>query len=305
MNRPVLAWILFPGVIFVLAGALTAGWIERKVRARMEYRQGPPLLQTLYDWIKLAVKRPKGRRSFVGNLRTLVASAGLVGALVFSILVWQALFFPFSGFTGDFFAWLACFSAASLLPDLADPSGRGRSRIGPGTVNLRVSSSFPLFIAWGVPYLGAGASFRISDVIRSQSVYGPAAFSPEGALAFVVSFISLFAAIRPADADGFEAGMRIAGAAAEPHPGLRIAMADMSRLILLFTVPEAMILLFAGGAAASGLMVAGFLYALIFLVLTAVPNLGPSRTRGRLLRGHLGPLTLAALAAVALTLLHR
>ncbi len=305
MNGPILSWILFPGVIFVLTGALLAGWIERKVRARMEYRQGPPPLQILYDWIKLSVKRPEGRRSPRGLLRTAAAAAGLAGAFGFGILVWQDRFIPFSGFPGDFFAWLACFSAASLLPDLADTAGRGRSRCGPGSFNIRITSIFPLFIAWGVPHLGAGASFGIPDLIRSQSVYGPAVFSPEGGLAFAVSFVSVFAAVRSADSDGSEAGMRIAGPAAEPHPGIRIALADMSRLILLFTVPEAMVLLFTGGAAATGRMVSILLYAAVFLALTAIPNLGPARTRGRSLRGHLGPLTLAALAAVALTLIGR
>lgn len=305
MNGSVLTRLLFPELLFVLAGALLAGWIERKVRARLEFRQGPPPLQTLYDWIKLSVKRPEGRRTLRSLLRTAAAAAGLAGAFGFGILVWQNRFIPFSGFAGDFFAWLVCFSAASLLPDLADTAGRGRSRCGPGSFNIRITSIFPLFIAWGVPHLGAGASFGIPDLIRSQSVYGPAVLSPEGGLAFTVSFISVFTAVRSADSDGFEAGLRIAGPAAEPHPGIRIALAGMSRLLLLFTVPEAMVLLFTGGASATGFWVSGLLYLAIFLALIAIPNLGPARTRGRSLRTHLGPLTLAALAAVALTLIRR
>ncbi len=305
MNGFVLTRVLLPGIFFVLAGALLAGWIERKVRARLEFRQGPPPLQPLYDWIKLSIKRPEGRRSLRGLLRTAAAAAGLAGAFGFGILVWQDRFIPFNGFTGDFFAWLVCFSAASLLPDLADTAGRGRSRCGPGAFNIRATSIFPLFIAWGVPHLGAGSSFCIPDLIRSQSVYGPAVFSPEGGIAFVVSFISVFAAVRSGDSEGSEAGMRITGPAAEPHPGIRIALAGMSRLILLFTVPEAMVLLFTGGAAATGRTVSILLYIALFLALIVIPNLGPARTRGRSLRAHLGPLTLAALAAVALALIQR
>lgn len=305
MNGSDLTRMLFPEVVFVFAGALLAGWIERKVRARIEFRQGPPPLQILYDWIKLSVKRPEGRRSLKSLLRTAAAAAGLACALGFGILVWQNRFIAFSGFAGDFFAWLVCFSAASLLPDLSDIGGRGRSRCGPGAFNVRITSIIPLFIAWGVPHLGAGASFGIPDLIRSQSVYGPAVFSPEGGLAFAVSFISLFTAVRSADSDGSAAGMRIAGPAAEPHPGIRIALAGMSRLILLLTVPEAMVLLFTGGASATGRTISMSLYAAVFLALIIIPNLGPARTRGRSLRTHLGPLTLAALAAVALTLIQR
>jgi NADH-quinone oxidoreductase subunit H len=268
MNRPVLAWLLFPGAVFVFTGAIAAGWIERKLRARMEYRSGPPPLQILYDWIKLAVKHSGGFRSARGRLRLFAASAGLAGALGFSMLVWQARFFPSRGFAGDFFAWMAGFAAASLLPDLADSMDRGRSRNARGTFDLRLTAEFPLFIAWGVPFLGAGGSFRISDVITAQRVYGPGIFSPEGVLAFAVSFVSLFTAIRASEADGPREGIRVDGGSSENHPGFRLALPDMSRLILLFTAPEVMVLLFAGGTApsASGRMVSDFLYAIFFLL---------------------------------------
>jgi NADH-quinone oxidoreductase subunit H len=304
MNRTVLGWLLFPGAVFVGCGAIAAGWLERKLAARMEYRTGPPPLQILYDWIKLAVKRSDGHRSPVRSLAAWVAPAA---AFAFSMLVWQSAFFPVRGFRGDFFVWMACFAAASLLPDLLEPRNGGNGRRGPGDFDLRLSSEIPLFIAWGAPFLSAGGSFRVSDVIAGQRVYGPALFSLTGVLAFGVSFVALFSALRPSGTAAAREGVPVEGDPPGTHPGFRIALSEMSRLMLLFSAPEAAVLLFAGGPgrSSSGRLLPGLLYAVLLILLTAVPSLGPRRTRTGSLRMHLGPLTLTALAAVGLTLIGR
>ena len=51
--RALLALLVFPGLLY----ALPAGWLmlglERKLRARFQRRIGPPIVQPVYDFLKL------------------------------------------------------------------------------------------------------------------------------------------------------------------------------------------------------------------------------------------------------------
>ena len=52
-----LFWILiFPGFLFTILLGIVATWIVRKVSALVHHRIGPPVLQTLYDVLKLLGK---------------------------------------------------------------------------------------------------------------------------------------------------------------------------------------------------------------------------------------------------------
>ena len=47
---------VFPGVLFTAVLGLMAGWLDRKVSARFQYRVGPPLFQNFNDFFKLLGK---------------------------------------------------------------------------------------------------------------------------------------------------------------------------------------------------------------------------------------------------------
>ena len=52
-----LFWLLvFPGFLFTIAVGLYACWVVRKVTALIHHRIGPPVLQPLYDVLKLLGK---------------------------------------------------------------------------------------------------------------------------------------------------------------------------------------------------------------------------------------------------------
>src|SRR5512146_2011720 len=53
----VLAVLLFPGGLFAVLVGLALKGVDRRFAARLQRRVGPPLLQPLYDLIKLARKR--------------------------------------------------------------------------------------------------------------------------------------------------------------------------------------------------------------------------------------------------------
>lgn len=79
--------LIFPGGIFTIAISLLLAGIDRKLVARMQLRQGPPLLQPLFDTFKLFGKEvivPKNanRKTFL-----LAPIVGLVCILIIPIFI--------------------------------------------------------------------------------------------------------------------------------------------------------------------------------------------------------------------------
>ncbi|MTJ80211.1 MAG: NADH-quinone oxidoreductase subunit H [Telmatospirillum sp.] len=84
---PVLAVAVFPGGLFALALGLLLKGIDRRVAARLQRRVGPPLLQPLFDLIKLARKEtlvpetavtPVFRGAPVAGLAAMVLAAAMI-----------------------------------------------------------------------------------------------------------------------------------------------------------------------------------------------------------------------------------
>ena len=98
-SRSLLALLVFPGLLY----ALPAGWLmlglERKLRARMQGRIGPPLRQPFLDLVKLLGKTPVARVAADRGLLTglpLLAVGSTLGALAL-----LPVFAGQGGFAGD------------------------------------------------------------------------------------------------------------------------------------------------------------------------------------------------------------
>jgi NADH-quinone oxidoreductase subunit H len=75
---------LFPGLLFAVPAAWFFTWSEHKATARMQRRIGLPLLQPLYDFVKLMGKRTSSRYGIKGDLLRLypvVSVLSLLGAV--------------------------------------------------------------------------------------------------------------------------------------------------------------------------------------------------------------------------------
>ncbi len=115
--RSLISVLIFPGLLY----ALPAGWLmcgfERKLRARLQGRIGPPLSQPFFDFVKLLSKRPVERAKSDLMLLTgltLVAVVATIGALAL-----LPVFAGDTGFAGDLILIIGLLEMAPICVILA------------------------------------------------------------------------------------------------------------------------------------------------------------------------------------------
>ncbi|MCL2339758.1 MAG: NADH-quinone oxidoreductase subunit H, partial [Actinomycetia bacterium] len=106
--------LIFPGFLFLFALALALQFIDRKVYARLQNRQGPPWFQPLADFIKLLGKEsiiPDEANRLLFSALPVIALAAVVTAFL-SVPIWgtQALM----AFPGDMIVVLALLTLVPL-----------------------------------------------------------------------------------------------------------------------------------------------------------------------------------------------
>jgi ech hydrogenase subunit B len=142
-------------VLAPLLGGLLAG-IDRKITARMQGRQGPPILQSFYDVTKLINKK-----TFIVN--------NMQHFLVFSFLIFViltgALFF------GGFDILLVFFTlttAAMFLVIAATSANSPYSSMGAQRELAQMLAYEPMVLLAAVGLYMATGSFRVSDIVQAD-----------------------------------------------------------------------------------------------------------------------------------------
>lgn len=108
---------LFPGFLFAIPAAWFFVWCEHKIVARMQRRIGPPILQPLYDFVKLFSKRTpvrSGIRSRLLSIYPVLSVLSLLGALAL-----LPVFATGIRFTGDGIVLIALLEVPSICFILA------------------------------------------------------------------------------------------------------------------------------------------------------------------------------------------
>ncbi len=93
--------LIFPGFLFLSALGLGAEFLDRKLYARLQNRQGPPWFQPLADFIKLSAKEeviPEEANPSMFRLMPVLAITATITAF-FYIPMWSAK--PIFAFSGD------------------------------------------------------------------------------------------------------------------------------------------------------------------------------------------------------------
>lgn len=147
------AYIIFAPIL----GGLTSG-IDRKITARMQGRQGPPVLQPFYDVIKLLKKETV----VVNHVQIFY----LITFLVFVIFT-GCLFF--GGF--DLLLVFFALTTANLFLILAATSSHSPyANMGANREMMQMLAYEPMVLLTAVGFYLATGTFKVRDIIASDSV---------------------------------------------------------------------------------------------------------------------------------------
>jgi NADH-quinone oxidoreductase subunit H len=157
------ALFIFPGMLYGVPMAWLMLWLERKLRARMQGRIGPPFYQPFFDFVKLMAKRPISRSRadavLMAALPLLAVSAGLVSLALLPV------FSGSRGFAGDLVLLTAFIEVPSLCAVLAGFASRSIFGQVGATREALLSISYNLpFLTAVVAMAYSGRSLALADV---------------------------------------------------------------------------------------------------------------------------------------------
>lgn len=260
---------LIISLILIITAPLLGGIVygfERVVKARMQRRVGPPLLQPFYDFLKLAGKR-----------KMIVHSAHAFLGIMHLISLWFALAVLLLGGDLILIIFLHLLSSALLL--LAAYSTRSVfSHLGANRSAISIVAYEPVLI------LIAVAIFMLTGSFEAKSAFGsdqPLLYKMP--LAFVALLLVLPIKLKKSPFDVAEAHQEVTGGVELEYSGIfyeAIYTAKWLDYVFCFTL----VLLFAGSNIVLGLALVGF----TFLYLNALDNSTARVNYKQMLRFSLG-----------------
>ena len=265
---------------------MVSSWVDRKVTARVQYRVGPPLLQPLYDVLKLMGKETlvparAQRRGFL-----LAPVVGLSAAALAATVLWAANLWPRQEFVGDLIVviYLLTIPAVATIYGAA-ASGSPHAAIGASReMKLLLSYELPLILSALVPILKVsqspdfGATFSLGSLVAFQQQAGWALWSVSGAIAFVAALLAVQAKLTLVPFDMPEAETELMGGVYVEYSGPPLAMIKLGRMFMLAVLPVYMATLFLGGLGTptwQGWLALAGKYVAILVLIVLIRNTNP------------------------------
>jgi len=303
--NPILIYIIcFP---FTAIVGMLASWIDRKVTARVQWRVGPPLFQPLYDFVKLLGKEtliPKGCSKVTFLFAPLF---GLVAVNFVSMLVWTAIFWPEKSFGGDLIVVLYFLMIPSLAVIMGGFASRnpiaslGASR----EMKLMLADELPFLFAIFVVVIQAGGAIRLGQLIAYQQTHGWVFLSASGICAMTVAIITMQAKLTLIPFDIPEAETEIMSGPYVEYSGPPLAIFKLTRMMMLFTLPMVLVLVFLGGMHFQGWFILWSIlkYVILLVLIILIRNTNPRLRIDQAVKFLWGPVTIIGVAAVVLAFL--
>jgi len=245
-------------LLALVFGGLLYGF-ERVVRARMQNRKGPPVLQPFYDMYKLIDKRAFIIHPFhtilgIMHFITLWVVVGLI------IMGTNLLYIIFLHLLATLFIIIAGFSVKSVF-----------SHIGSNRELLAVLAYEPIFIFIATGFYILNGSYEIS-VIRDNS-----AQLSSLALLFIAFLIVMPLKLKKSPFDACEAHQEIVGGVEIEYSGVYFEFLYMAKW-LEYVFVYLLLFLFAGNSLVLGVVLASLTFLLINLVDNSTARLSINQT---------------------------
>ncbi len=163
------AWLVFPGALFLFICAWGFEWLDRRVLARLQGRVGPPWFQPLADVIKLLAKEdilPVGASRWASEALPILSLAAVMAGILYIPIGERAA----HAFEGDLVVVLFLLSVPALAYFLAGWVTGGIYSIIGGSRSLLQYFSYevPFLMALSGPAILSG-SWSISQITQWQA----------------------------------------------------------------------------------------------------------------------------------------
>ncbi|MFC1556527.1 respiratory chain complex I subunit 1 family protein [candidate division KSB1 bacterium] len=244
----ILAFIVFPGILFSSVAGLVLQWVDRKVSARIQWRKGPPFAQPFYDILKLMGKellipRVSSKTGFL-----LAPLSGFVGIALASTILWMTNINPAKSFVGDLIVvfYLLIIPSLAIIWGAAS-SGNPFSAIGASReMKLILGYELPLIIAVLVVAFKL-RTLSLGDIILIQQEEGLVIGNISVILAFLVTIICSTAKLGLPPFDMAEADTELMEGVLLEYSGVALCMIKLTQAMSLFVLPVFLATVFLGG----------------------------------------------------------
>ena len=306
MGKELLYFLIFPGFLFsaVIGGFLS--WFDRNVTAWVQFRQGPPILQPLYDFVKLLVKETivPARGSKLTFLTAPVLA--LFGATMSAVFILLPALGITTGFAGD----IICLIYLLNIPSITYIIGALAS--GNPLANVGASREMKLIMSYEIPFLlvllsiviKADMSIKLSEIITTQITNGAFIGSLSGILGFIVALMCMQAKLALVPFDMPEGEGEICDGITIEYSGTPYAMIILTKYIMLFILPAFVISILMSGLHFTGIHILWSVLKILLIVLliTLIRNTNPRVKIHQAMRFFWLWMNLFAIAGVVLAL---
>ena len=294
-------YLIFPGFLFSAVIGLLAGWVDRKVTARIQWRVGPPWYQNFADILKLLGKEtilPEGAKlTFL-----LSPFLGLLSLILVVTILGMAIRSPLDSFLGDLIVVLYLL----IIPAIAMIIGAFASRN--PLASMGASREMKLVLGYELPFIlsvivviiKSQGAIQIGSILNHQINSGSNLASFSGVLAFMVAILCMQAKLGFVPFDVAEAEQEIMAGALIEYSGPPLAIFKLTKALLLYTMPLLLIVLFLGKDLSPLFLIAKYIALLVIIIL--IKNTNPRLRIDQALKFFWGPVSILAIIAIALAL---
>lgn len=296
----------FISVAVVLILGMATSWVDRKVTALVQARVGPPWYQPVADVAKLLGKEmlvPETSRAMGFALAPVAgfAAACVAGAILLGMLITGR------EFAGDLIVLVYLLAVPSVSMIIgACASGNPVSVVGASReMKMLLAYELPMLIVLVTTVFRAGGDFRIARLVAHQQAEGWMLLSASGVIGFIVALVSIQAKLGLVPFDAPEAEQEIMGGVMAEYSGPALALFRLTKMMLLCMLPVLMGVLFLGGFRMRGwdILWSVLKYMAVVVPLVLIRNTNPRLRVDQITRFFWGPMTVLALAGLALAAL--
>ncbi len=270
--------LIFPGLLFTAVLGLTAGWIDRKVSARFQYRVGPPFLQNFNDFLKLLGKETLLVKDGIITLFILAPIISFGITVLVSAMIGTPMFFGV-GFGGDIIVIMYMLMIFSVMIILGGSStGNVYSSLGAGReIKLLLADELAFILVLFVPIIKSGYTLTLTGILEYQHVNGMMISSASGIIAFIIGLLCIQAKMTLPPFHIPEAETEIVEGPFMEYSGPPLAFWKLNHFMLYVVFPFLLILLFWGGFNFTGVEILWSIlkYLLIVVLMIIIKNTNP------------------------------